>query len=181
MNLFGGGIAYGANPTGNVAARLPMVRLAVPLPNKLGNWFFALAENTGQFTSGVPDASGTGDYDHNIPKIVSTLRLNFAPTSWLLYGGYQTYDEVGRAATGAETEYSIDSWEVGLSGNATFGPFSAGANIWTGQNLAEYTGVVALNLGTTAAPIPLNLGLSVPFLAAYNANTLGIEDSDSWG
>lgn len=167
MNLFGGGIAKGANPTGDAAARTPMVRIAVPLPNKLGEWYFALQENTAVAAAGVP---GSAEVDVNLPKIASSLRLNFAPTSWLLYAGYQTFDEVGRAASGAETEYSVDSWEVGLSGSASFGPFSVGANIWTGENLANYSGLAA---GV--------LPISVPYPARYYATNNSIEDAEHWG
>jgi len=170
MNLFGGGIAYGANPVGDPAARTPMVRLAVPLPNKLGEWYFALQEVTvnaltrpGITAQGV--AFANTEYDISIPKIASSLRLNFAPTTWLIYGGYQTYDEVGRLASGAEREFSVDSWLVGLQGGATFGPFGASFNIHTGQNGVQYQG----------GPF------QVPWGAIYYARNNSIEDADWWG
>jgi hypothetical protein len=163
-SLFGGGIAYGANPTGDAAARLPMMRLDVPLPNKLGNWYLAFGENSGAAVAAVP---GAAEYDVTLPKIVTSLRLNFAPTSWLLYAGYQNYDEVGRAASGAETEYDIDSYLVGLSGNANFGPIGLGANIWWAQNAREYTLAAAAITDT--------------WLARYDATTNGIQDADFWG
>jgi hypothetical protein len=163
-NVFGGGYAYGANPTGDAAARTPMVRLKVGLPDKLGEWYLAFQENSGSNSAGIPSV-GARDVDITIPKIATSLRLNFAPTSWLLYGAYQTYDEVGRAASGAETDYSVDSWEIGLSGNAAFGPLSFGLNIWTGQNLQDHSNSTA----------------SGPFRARYNAFTNGIEDVDMWG
>jgi hypothetical protein len=166
--LFGGGIAYGANPVGDPAARTPMIRIAVPLPNKLGNWYLAFQENEGANRAGITAqgvAFAATEYDISLPKIASSLRLNFAPTSWLLYGGYQTHDEVGRLASGAEQEFSIDAYVVGLSGSATFGPFYFGANIWTSENPTDYQGAAA----------------QCPWGARYYATNNSIEDAEAWG
>lgn len=187
--VIGGGIAYGGNPTGDGSARPEMVRFRVPLPNKLGNWFLAFCENNGAANAGVPSPGGTAatttavlaaapaaaavmgaatvtrNVDVDLPQIQTSLRLNFAPTSWLLYAGYQTYEEVGYLANGAEKGYDIDAYTFGLAGSVGLGPLTFKGNIWYAQNPRDFNGS---NAGTV-------------WTARYNAVTDGIDDIDAWG
>jgi len=170
MALFGGGYAYGANPTGDAVARPAQLRLKVPLPNKLGEWYFSMQECyavTGAVAAGGAGIPGTTtETDISLPKLATTLRLNFAPTSWLLYGNYQTYNEVGRTGT-TDRDFDITAWSVGLSGAATFGPFRLGGNIWTGENPSNLLGAGGLAV----------YGWNARYLASNDS----INDTDAWG
>jgi len=163
MNLFGGGIVYGVNPSGDGVGRPAQARLKFELPNKLGQWYISFQENYGTLTG---TGTGATDIDYTIPKITTSLRLNFGQFSIAPYGLYQTFEEVARVGT-TETSYDIDSWALGLSGNAKFGPFYLGGNIWTAENPQNAAGGAV-----TAA---YSWGWPARFLRG------NIVDTDAWG
>jgi hypothetical protein len=166
--LYAGGAAWGVMPHGAPSARPEMVRFKFELPNKLGQWYVALCEPNPSNNAGITLPNGAAfastEWDANLPQLQTTLRLNFAPTSWLLWAGYQTYDEVGRAANGAETEFDVDAWTVGFSGSVGFGPLTLKGSLWMAENQAEFNGVQYQ-----------------PWTARYSAVTNDIEDNDYWG
>jgi hypothetical protein len=150
---FGCGEATGPAGDPGCSARVEMVQL------QFGGLQIAAAQ--------VQTAQGPGetaydaifvDQETTLPKLIVAYRLNVAMLSLKFFGGYQTFDQV----TATDTKYSVDSYVLGVTATAGFGPLTLKGHIWGAQNVLEYTNF----------PPPQG------FNAYYDATTNSIKDAD---
>jgi len=89
-------------------------------------------------TTGTPPVPTVGygdDWETSLPKLMVSYNLNVAMVGLKLFGGYQSID--ARDSTTDQTQ-GVDSYVIGLTASAGFGPLTVKAQIWQGANAAEY-------------------------------------------
>lgn len=90
------------------------------------------------------------DTDTTMPKIEASYGFNVGPASLSIQGGYNSYDEVDAT----DKDYSIDSYVLAIVAKIGLGAAWINADIWTGQNLAQYLPNVAPAADSSAYYVP---------------------------
>jgi hypothetical protein len=138
------------NYGGIYGGRNPMIQL------RYGAFKVAFLTNAAALNVGVG-----GDTDVEIPKLEASWSHSFGNLSMAIAGGYQTYDAVN---TATDKEYSVDSYILYLELKYAMGAFYINADVYMGQNAANYGLFTAGVAG-----------------AAYNAGTDDVDDCDNFG
>ena len=159
--LLGGSILDNYGDTG-LSSRLPGLQLHIPIPALKGLFKFALLTPHTDFGGQVLPAPYS-DVDTTIPKIEASLSGAFGPLSFMVRGGYNTFDE---ASITTDDTQSVDSWVFAGDLTYSIGSFYVRGTGYLGQNLTVY--------GVGAAASAMGL-----FPQAFVGNT--IEDVDNWG
>jgi len=116
--------------SGGGAARIPMIQL------QFGGLKIAAASPQ----TGVPAnivAAGYNDVETSIPKLMASYQLNMGSVGLKLYGGMNSID--ARNSTTDQSQ-SFDSMLYGVTATIGVGPLTVAAQVWGGENLAEYRG-----------------------------------------
>ncbi|MFZ7112318.1 MAG: porin [Desulfatiglandales bacterium] len=112
-------------------SRTPMMQLSFPF--SVGTLKMAALKPSDKGADTV--VKGTRDTDITLPKFEASFDFKFGPASMMVFGGYNTTDEVD---TSTDREYSIDSHVIGLNARVNLGPAYLKGIIYTAQNQKNY-------------------------------------------
>jgi len=80
--------------------------------------------------------TGIRDVDQTLPGIEASYSMNFGPVGLFLGGFYNTFDQEFNVGT-AVSDFSIDSWAVGLGARSAFGPLYVNGSAQFGSNVGN--------------------------------------------
>jgi len=120
----GCGVAGPLDPA--CSARIPFVQV------QFGGLKIAAGEPSAP--GGVVGGTYT-DTETSLPKLMASYNLNVGMVGLKFFGGYNTYSERDPAT---DQSQDIDSYVVGLTASAGFGPLTVKGMVYTGENTVEY-------------------------------------------